>query len=379
MRIIQINNSDETYTSTASGAIATHIWEICRAARSTGAQTLVLTRDAQQQPMAERDVIFTEPPRPSTRVGKNWFQKVGRRILGWRDSGHRRHAVRVLRAVGRYGLERGTFLLHNDPELAVVLRQRFPRARLFHHFHNPVACRSRFLTRFRTSVDGVFAVSSYVAAEVQRIYGLGPVGVVHNGVDLERFQPYAKESGTRVTLNFLGRTGIEKAPDLFLKAALRLAREGMSLRVQLVGANHWGRWEADAFQTELSRLCEELKKTGAEIAKTGHVPRAEIPRTLHSADIHVVPSRWEEPCALSLLEGMAAGLAVVASRTGGTAEILGQAGRLFEKDAELELCHHLRELVLNRSERTRLAEAARARAMNFTWLEAWGKFARGVL
>jgi glycosyltransferase involved in cell wall biosynthesis len=234
------------------------------------------------------------------------------------------------------------------------------------------------LTRFRTSVDGVFAVSSYVAAEVQGIYGLGPVGVVHNGVDLERFCPRAKESGPRVTLNFLGRTGIEKAPDLFLKAAIRLAREGIPLRVQLVGANHWGRWEADVFQTELFHLCEELQKIGAEVVKTGHVPRAEIPQKLHLADIHVVPSRWEEPCALSLLEGMASGLAVVASRTGGTAEILGQAGRLFEKDAELELCNHLRELVLDRPERRRLSEAARARAMNFTWLEAWGKFARFV-
>jgi glycosyltransferase involved in cell wall biosynthesis len=154
--------------------------------------------------------------------------------------------------------------------------------------------------------------------------------------------------------------------------------EGAPLRVQLVGANHWGRWEADAFQTELGQLCESLRRAGAEVVQKGHVARADIPGTLQAADIHVLPSRWEEPCALSLLEGMAAGLAIVASRTGGTAEILGKAGRLFAKDSEAELHAHLRELVFNSSERLRLGKAARERAMGFSWSEVWRKFGRVI-
>lgn len=376
MRIFQINNSDETYTATASGAIATHIWEVSRAAAFTGTQTMVLTRASSEPPMVGGGILFTEPPRRHVTGWMRWAQRAERRIFGWREAGHRRHAHRVAGAISRHGLERETFLLHNDPELAVVLRQRFPRARLFHHFHNPVECRNRFLPRFKYAVDGVFAVSSYVAERVRGIYGVESVSVVHNGVDLERFSPATRESGQRITLNFLGRTGIEKAPDLFLKAALKLAIEGVRLRVQLVGANHWGRWEADAFQSELARLCESLRAEGAEVIQTGHVARAAVPGKLQAADIHVVPSRWEEPCALSLLEGMAAGLAIVASHTGGTAEILGKAGRLFAKDSEAELTAHLRELVFDQNERARLAKAARERAMGFTWAEVWRKFGR---
>jgi glycosyltransferase involved in cell wall biosynthesis len=266
--------------------------------------------------------------------------------------------------------------LHNDPELAVVLRTRFPKARLFHHFHNPVRCRNRFSELFRRSVDGTFAVSAYVAHAVGKLYGLESVSVVHNGVDLERFSPVVKREARGVTLNFLGRTGIEKAPDLFLRAALRLAQENLPLRIQLVGSNHWGRWEADPFQDELAQLCERLRGAGAEVIQTGHLARDDVPRALQSADVHVVPSRWEEPCALSLLEGMAAGLAIVASRTGGTAEVLGGAGRLFAKDSESELCANLRELVLDRNERLKLAKAARERATEFTWRVAWRKFER---
>jgi glycosyltransferase involved in cell wall biosynthesis len=378
MRIIQINNSDETYTSTASGAIATHIWEVCRAASATGVQTTVLTRAAVEPPMIGGRIFFTESPRPKLTNWTRLAQRVERRIFGWREAGHRRHAHRVAAAISRHGLGREAFMLHNDPELAVVLRQRFPRAKLFHHFHNPVECRRRFSPRFRHAVDGVFAVSSYVADSVRGIYGVESVPVVHNGVDLDRFSPAPNGGGERITLNFLGRTGIEKAPDLFLRAALKLAMEGAPLRVQLVGANHWGRWEADAFQTELGQLCESLRRAGAEVVQKGHVARADIPGTLQAADIHVLPSRWEEPCALSLLEGMAAGLAIVASRTGGTAEILGKAGRLFAKDSEAELHAHLRELVFNSSERLRLGKAARERAMGFSWSEVWRKFGRVI-
>ena len=373
MRVIQVNNSDETYTPTASGAIATHIWEVGRAAAAFGVETVVLTRAAAVSAINHGNILFTEPPRPKVSGLVRWVHRVERRCLGWRDAGHRRHASRVAGLIERKDLKEQTFVLHNDPELAVVLRQRFPRARLFHHFHNPVECRRRFLPRFKHAVDGVFAVSGYVAEVVQEIYGLESTSVVHNGVDLERFVPVARARGQRVTLNFLGRTGIEKAPDLFLRAALRIAREGIPLRVQLVGANHWGRWEPDAFQTELSRLCTLLREAGTDVTETGHVARADIPRVLQAADIHVLPSRWDEPCALSLLEGMAAGLAVVASRTGGTAEVLGKAGRLFARDAEDELTSHLRELVLDQAERYRLGKAARERALGFTWGETWRK------
>ncbi len=377
MRIIQVNNSDESFTPTASGAIATHIWEVGRAAANSGVETVVFTREAADAAMPHHNIFFTEPPRPSVGGVRRWLQRVERRCLGWREAGHRRHAQRVAGLIRRRGLGGATFMLHNDPELAVVLRQRFPKARLFHHFHNPVVCRSRFRSRFRQAVDGVFAVSGYVADVVREMYGLESVSVVHNGVDLERFSPASKASET-VTLNFLGRTGIEKAPDLFLSAALRLAREGVPLRVQLVGSNHWGRWEADAFQAKLALLCENLRAAGAEVLQTGHVARVDIPRILQSADIHVLPSRWEEPCALSLLEGMAAGLAIVASRTGGTAEVLGKAGRLFARDVEDELCGHLRALALDHIERRRLGEAARERATSFTWGETWRKFAHDI-
>ena len=374
MRIIQVNNSAETFTTTASGAIATHIWEVCLQASNSSYKPLVVTQSTEEPALP--GVELAKVPSWSKPVPdwNNLFRRISRRVSGWREVEHKKHAQNVVRLVRHRGLLRGRFLLHNDPEMAVVLKKEFPQARIIHHFHNPVKARSTFLRSFRDSVDAVTAVSNFVASEIRGIYGIKAVKVVYNGVDLERFRPICRKPNDVVTINFLGRTGIEKAPDLLLRAALILASQGVRLRVQLIGSNHWGRWESDEYQSELKRLGGALKDLGVEVISTGHVKRADVPAALVAADVHVLPSRWEEPCALSLLEGMASGLAVIASRTGGTPEIMGHAGRLFSKDNLEELTENLRDLIYDQHERHKLAVQARARAEEFTWRRCWDGF-----
>jgi glycosyltransferase involved in cell wall biosynthesis len=371
MRLVQINNSSETFTSTASGAIATHIWEV---SRRCDAQHLVISQAALEPAFSGVDVEYV-PAWPKRVPGwREWRRRAIRRVIGWRESEQWSHAKNVLRVLRRHGINKGTLLLHNDPEMAVFLKKHCPGVRVVHHFHNPVVAKPRIRRRFRDSADAVTAVSQYVAVEIQKIYGMMPVKVIHNGVDLESFKPVTHEHTNRITLNFLGRTGIEKGPDILLRAALRLALEGVPLGVQMIGSNHWGRWEADAYQSELGNLYDELSRAGASVHVTGHLARERVPSQLMQADVHVVPSRWEEPCALSLLEGMAAGLAVVASRTGGTPEILGEAGFLFSKDSVDELTAHLRRLILDDTLRRSMASKARQRAQCFTWEKCWEEF-----
>jgi glycosyltransferase involved in cell wall biosynthesis len=73
-----------------------------------------------------------------------------------------------------------------------------------------------------------------------------------------------------------------------------------------------------------------------------------------------VPSVWQEPFSLVVLEGMAAGLPVVASNTGGTAEAItdGRTGFLFDARDTAELAHLLDRLEENRSLCQRLGAAA---------------------
>jgi glycosyltransferase involved in cell wall biosynthesis len=75
-----------------------------------------------------------------------------------------------------------------------------------------------------------------------------------------------------------------------------------------------------------SYLAECAELGGGRIEFAGCVPRDEVPAILARYPILVLPSLWEEPCPLSILEAMAAGCVPVASRIGGIPELIHPRG-----------------------------------------------------
>ncbi len=371
MKVVQINNSQETFTASSSGAIATHIWETCRAASKMGDCPLVISRDAPEAPLPDLPCLWIPEFRaPASHLGA-FALRVRKKWGGWRSREQPSYASRVVRCINDRGLQNSKFILHNDPELAAHLRGAFPEARIILHFHNPIQCAPRYAgTLFQSDVE-LTAVSSYVAGEIRKLYGRACSRVVLNGVDSNAFFPAPRVKRENMQICFLGRTGIEKGADLLLKACIVLAAEGFRFGVRLIGANHWGRWQRDAYQDLLANLCGELESFGITVLRTGHVPRSGVAGQLRNADVQVLPSRWQEPCALSLLEGMACGLAMVASRTGGTPEVLGDAGLFFTADDVSHLAGQLRTLLCNPGQVDVLGAKARKRACELTWHQTW--------
>lgn len=376
MNPVFINNSIETFTPTQSGAIATHIWECCKAARLQKMEPLVISIRCDVEPYRDVKTILIDPPYiPGNRFIVKLL-RAQRRLTGWRHLRQRTHAANVERVIRNEGLHYHPMFLHNDPELAVYLRDRFPRAFIIHHFHNQLASAPQFRGRLSEAANVVTAVSDFTSRWVEDAYGLPreSVQTIHNGVDTEYFKPASTHNDRLPVINFVGRTGIEKAPDLLLKAAVEVAKKTRDFGVQILGSNHWHKFERDDYQMELDKLTGELEKSGVTVRRPGHVARAELPQALHEADINVVPSRWDEPFALVILEGMACGLASVVSRTGGAPEVVGDAGLLFERESVDGLAEQLWRLLFDKELRVKYARKARARAEQFTWNKTWNEF-----
>lgn len=376
MKVAFINNSAETFTPTQSGAIATHIWECCRAAQARGIEPTVISIQCPAEPYRGVKTLLLEYPRVPTHPVLVKALRAQRKLTGWRHLRQGVYAGRVARAVRAAGLEEATLILHNDPELAVVLREKFPRAFLVHHFHNLLECKPRFRLRFRNAVNSITAVSDFTSRWVEDYYSCQGVKTIYNGVDTERFVPLERTDAHVPVINFTGRTGIEKAPDILLRAAVRLAEKTTAFAVQILGSNHWQKFEMDDYQRTLAGLSEDLERKGVKVHRPGHIEREKLPHHLQQAEIHVVPSRWDEPFGLVTVEGMACGLATVGSRTGGTPELIGDAGLLFERESVEELAGHLHELVTTREFRRELGRKARARAQEFSWSRTWDSFSR---
>jgi hypothetical protein len=163
MRLVFINNSTETFTPTQSGALATIIWECCRTAEAQGTEPLVITRRCDATPFPWCRLTLVEYPKvPTSKLGVS-FWRAERKLTGWRHLRQREYARRVARAVGEAGLQDGNLVLINDPEMAVALRDAFPRARIIHWFQNQHECKPRARGRFAGAVTRVAAVSGFTA------------------------------------------------------------------------------------------------------------------------------------------------------------------------------------------------------------------------
>ena len=98
----------------------------------------------------------------------------------------------------------------------------------------------------------------------------------------------------------------------------------------------------------------------------GFVPDAEQALWYSSAVIFAYPSLYEG-FGLPLLEAMACGTPVVASRSSSLPEVVGEAGMLVSPSDPHELSAALRALLVSEDRQAHLREAGLARARTFSW------------
>jgi len=160
-----------------------------------------------------------------------------------------------------------------------------------------------------------------------------------------------KGGGDKVHILFLGR--IEKD-----KGTLELC-EALGLMADLPG------WRATiAGAGEVEALRARLKELGLEgrVAVPGWQGAADVARLLSEADILTLPS-FVENQPISIIEGMAAGLAVVATPVGAVEDIVsdGETGLLVPPGDVPALRNALSRLVEEPELRRRMGEAGKAR------------------
>ena len=153
-----------------------------------------------------------------------------------------------------------------------------------------------------------------------------PIRVIHNAVDLERFKP---DSDTRVTaraalgltdaqpvIGMVGQLTSRKGQLELIESFVRVTREIPEAVLLIVGEPLFNRDEEYA---------EGLRRTAASQGIGDRVrflgARSDVPQLMQAMDVLVVNSH-EEPFALTVLEGLASGVAVVATAVGGTPEMI---------------------------------------------------------
>jgi len=246
-----------------------------------------------------------------------------------RTSRYVKGVIKVMRALSPAYIE-----IHNRPVYVAALRNAFPDTPILLYLHNDprtiqgireVEERARCLDQIAAVVCVSKFIQRCMLEGLEHHPHAGKVRVVLNGVDTATVQP---DEQKRREIIFVGRITRQKGGLLFAQAARLLMDRLPDWRFVLVGARSFGKpiLVSDYEQ----QVVEAMRLLGAQGEITGYLPRKQAMARLRQAAIAVIPSQWDDPCPLSVIEAMASGCAVVASSLGGIPELVAEAGTLLD-------------------------------------------------
>jgi alpha-1,6-mannosyltransferase len=207
--------------------------------------------------------------------------------------------------------------------------------------------------------DSVFALSENGGAAKLRSLGID-CDVVPLGVELGEFGPTRRDPRLRAKLGlgeaqpllvYVGRLDGEKKPDVVVDAFRRLPA-ALGAKLALIGEG--------PLKNEIAALGDD------RIVMPGYVKdRSELARWLASADIYV-SAMADETFGISIIEAQASGLPVVGVEAGAMIDrVTPGVGKLGPVDDSAAMAGNI--LSVWNSDRSGMAEQARALALQFSW------------
>jgi glycosyltransferase involved in cell wall biosynthesis len=188
--------------------------------------------------------------------------------------------------------------------------------------------------------------------------------VVPNGIDADLFRPRPLPEarallglGDGPLFACVGRLTEEKGIHHALSALALLDGEASSARLVVVGEGE----EREPLEGLASRLGIERR-----VIFAGAQPHEKVALYLAAADAFLFPTERDEAAPLVLPQALACALPIVASRTGGITEVIGETGEygmLVPPGDVTALAQAMRTLLDDERLRWRLGEASRRRVL----------------
>lgn len=223
--------------------------------------------------------------------------------------------------------------------------RQFGREKLYLHIH----CHLRLRPDFAGIFGNTISVSHYVNnAWIQSCKGKNSDNeqknyVVVNAVDEDLFikevSPDEKKSirsslgidDDDILLLYIGRIIEVKGVMELIQATLSINNPKVKLLV--IGSINFAKNETSTY---LQKVTDLINANPQKIKQLGYIDNKKVYKYAKSADIRVLPSKWEEAGSLALVESLHAGIPIIITRSGGMPEVVSQDGAvIIEKDENL--------------------------------------------
>lgn len=247
-----------------------------------------------------------------------------------------------------------------------LIFERYPQ----HHTATNRAFLRVAMPRFVAAATHIIAVSRHTAHDLIDLYDTprSKITVIHEGID-NGFRPASEEeqaalrarySPARPYLLMLGTLEPRKNHLLALQALARIKASGLPYQLVIVGG---AGWLFEPIQAEVHRLALE-----DDVVFAGYVPQSDLAALYSAAACLLMPSLYEG-FGFPVLEAMACGTPVIASRAASLPELGGDAALYVSTDDPDALAAAIHLIATQPALVEALRSHGRARAARFTWAE----------
>lgn len=226
--------------------------------------------------------------------------------------------------------------------------------KVYYHLHNEVTndfgCKHEI-----AQVKKVLGVSNYIVDTLDKFLrehgegGLKPEqkAVWRNGVDTSRFgsdeaKRKAKSFRMKYGINdddivflFSGRLTPEKGAEELLEAFAQVVDQVPNAKLVVAGAFFFNSNIKSPFEQKLHDLASQ-PQIKERIIFTGFVDYNDMPALYEMADVCVLPSIWDDPAPLAVIESLVSGKPLITTRSGGIPEYANDdCAIILERDDQL--------------------------------------------
>lgn len=263
-------------------------------------------------------------------------------------------------------------ILENSPGHAYKLSQRGFQNVILHLNNDLLNSKSRYHDVIFNGLEKILTCSNFIKERVSTIQTNSKIQTLYNAIDVTNFITKGKPSVVREDLSlsnedfvivYSGRINKDKGVSELIDALFKL-KDATNIKLMIIGGAFYGNAKnEDDFIRSLKDKAEKIEE---KIVFTGFVPYQNIPDYLHLADIAVLPSMWEEPFGLTIVEALASGLPLITTRSGGIPEICeGIATIVDREDIVNNLASAIHDLYDNPEKCKQMSKASIERAKLF--------------
>lgn len=273
-------------------------------------------------------------------------------------------------------------VIENRPDYVIPV-SKASNNKIILHLHNDHMCDNLYVKRkaekkaILDTCNKVLVVSNYIKNNIIREFNEyeEKIHILHNGIDCNRFNnTYNKRKDelrekyginrNDFVLIFAGRLSKEKGILELIKALSKLNKYD-DIKLLVVG----GSWfNSNKKSKYIKKLQKESKLLNNKIIFTGYINNSDMPNLYSISDVGIVPSVWNDPCPLTILEQMSMKLPIITTNSGGIPEeVNDKCAVILEKDVDLDdkLSKSIVELYSNKKLRESMAMNGELRARHF--------------